>query len=267
MQQRSTKISGSKYKLLDTIYSFENRSGVAAFTHINRKEVASGLRERVENPWKINQGAAGLCGPASLVYSIAKDQPDVYVNMVIELYEKGQTTFGKWKLKPGKDLKNYLPVGVPVVDWIPTASIRDSENWFYDYQDTSGEGGNWGKEMIPWLKKAGYTKIIEDYGDMKTKDEKSLQYADSCYNLGFNVMLSIHADILYRKTGLKSSPNHWVCLASRVNYAGAIDDYLSRTVNMTIFTWGELHPVPKAPATLKLTDFLDSYFGFIGFKY
>jgi hypothetical protein len=250
------------------IDKFAAKPNQGVFTKIKREDVVKGFKERVDDPTKINQGNAGLCPSAGVVYSLARDKPKDYVNLVINLFETGKATVGKWDLKPCTDLKNYelgKTDNVPAVDWIPLASIRDSANWLIDYQQTSDSGGAWGGEVADWLKKIGYTEVIETWNYFFTKDEPNLKEALKYFNKDYNVLLLIHADILYDKTGMTFKPNHWVVLYSTINFP--VDQNNNKNIDLTVFTWGQKRRIPTANTTLKLKDFLDSYYGFVACKF
>src|SRR5262245_25924746 len=66
----------SKKKALALVDAFEKRSGVPAFRYIiDRWLVAQELRERVLNPMLIDQGMAGLCPSACVIFEEARARP------------------------------------------------------------------------------------------------------------------------------------------------------------------------------------------------
>jgi len=87
------------------------RTWGGAWSKIRRGEVADGLTERIISPHKINQSTASLCGPASLLYSLARSNPVKYAKFGIDLYERGQANLGTLCVKPGSDCRNYRPPG------------------------------------------------------------------------------------------------------------------------------------------------------------
>ena len=107
-----------------------------------RSIVAKQLTERINNPHLIDQASASLCGPAALMYTLAHLKPDIYVQYVIDLYNKGQARLGTLEIKPSKDCRNYYPRDdrkvkykdqISECDWIALASLRDSENKILEY--------------------------------------------------------------------------------------------------------------------------------------
>jgi len=252
----------SALKLID---EFSRRTGPGAFIHLHRATIASELRARVTNPSLINQGQAGLCPSAAVVYSLARNNRPEYVKAVTQLYETGRTTIGKWDLVPGADLKAYkLPAtgGLYEADWIIMSSIRDSENWFIDYQSETDRGGAWGGEVAAWLRKAGYSDVQEDWNFTMNKTAANLQKADELYSKNYQVCLLIDADLLSGKSATLSRPNHWVVLASNVR-----TNFLMPTSNcsMRVYTWGSLRTLPDR--AMQLDDFVDYYYGYVAAKY
>lgn len=250
------------------IDEFAGKAGTGVFTKIKRDDVVKGFKARVDDPTNINQGNAGLCPSAGVIFSLAKDKPKEYVNLIVDLYEAGKAKIGDWELKPCKDLLSYELAAadtIPSVDWIPLASVRDSENWFIDYQATSDKGGAWGGEVAKWLKKAGYTEVIEEWNYFFTKNEANLTRANEYFDKDYNLIFLINSAILYDNTGMTFKPNHWVVLNSNIHYS--LDSSKDKTVSMSVFTWGTRRRIPSLGKTLKVKDFVDSYYGFVACKF
>ena len=252
----------SAIRLID---EFSKRGGSGAFSNLHRATIASELMARVMNPSLINQGQAGLCPSAAVVYSVARNNLPEYVKAVTQLYEVGRATIGTWELEPGPDLKSYkLPstARMAEADWIIMSSIRDSENWFIDYQSETDRGGAWGGEVARWLRKAGYSDVQEDWNYTMNKTAANLQKADALYAKNYQVCLLIDSDLLSGKNATLSRPNHWVVLASNIT-----TNFLSPTSNvaMRVYTWGSMRSLPDRP--MQLDDFVDYYYGYVAAKY
>src|SRR5262245_14600235 len=67
---------------------------------IDQADVVAGLRERVNDPHKQNQGAASLCGPAAFFYCVLNYKPELYVQYVIDLFTTGKARIGSLKVEP-----------------------------------------------------------------------------------------------------------------------------------------------------------------------
>jgi hypothetical protein len=249
----------------DAIGAFSKRTYSGKFSHLSRAKIAEQLRARVINPSLIDQGEAGLCPAAAVVYSLARSKVVEYVQAVIDLYEKGKAQTHKWSIEPCSDLLAYKPpstAGIPEADWIIMASIRDSENWFFDFQSETDNGGAWGHEVERWLKKAGYTDVKSDWNFSFNKGVANLQKAHELYLADYQVCLLIDADMLKGETAIRSRPNHWVVLSSPVN---AVFSSPATPVSMRVFTWGKKQMLPKEATPLD--DFLDYYYGYVAAKF
>lgn len=272
MPEDTIVVNPRKLKARALVDEFAARKRNSAFPHLSRQRVADQLRQRIDRPSLINQGQAGLCPSAAVTYALALSEPDQYVKAVIGLFDDGHARIAKWDIKPCADLKNYnLPAnaGIPEADWVIMASIRDSEKWFIDYQAESDNGGAWGDEVAKWLRKAGFTTVIEEWNTLLFKDVYHLKRADHLYRSGYRVCLLVHADVIADSgqcaiPGWTLQPNHWVVLASGVRFGGTVN---APTVNLTVFSWGKRLPIPQpgcSPVTL--ADFLHHYYGFVACK-
>ena len=64
------------------------------FPRISEADIIAGLHDRVVDPTKQNQGAAGLCGPAAFFYCVLNYKPELYVQYVIDLLTTGKARLG-----------------------------------------------------------------------------------------------------------------------------------------------------------------------------
>ena len=242
------------------ITTFSEKKTHGAFWRLSRKTVTQQLRDRVADPFLINQGRAGLCPSAAVVYGIARRSRAEYVRMVTELFDRGRTRVSRWDLKPCRDLKSSNPMGnVPQADWIPMASIRDTENLLFDFQHDSDSGGAGPGELAAWLKKAGYTDVREDWSNLWHKSKESLSSASGLYENNYHVCLVIDANVLEgQKKG--GGSNHFVVLRSAATW-----NPRGGSVDMKVYTWGSLQTMPKNK--MDLDEFLPYYYGYVAGKY
>ena len=276
-------LSPAKTQALKLVEAFANRSSVGAFTQIARQDVAEGLRIRVRTPREINQGLAGVCPSASIVFIEARDRPVEYVKLVTSLYENGYGFLRTWKIIPKWDLKNYKPPvdEIHVADWIPMASIRDSENWFFDYEQIYKgwfpifwSGGASSYEIARWLRQAGYTKVINKTSHFMTSGKDNLVEAGRLWSQGYKVILRIDADVLnlpedqWENDNPTIIPggNHVVVLTSAVNISPSP---LGELVDFTVYTWGRSRRsiVPNDASQFRLNVYLGYHYGFLAAKY
>lgn len=186
------------------VNAFASRGGGGAFPHVLRAEVANGLHARIDDPTLISQRDSSLCGPTALVLGVASNNPIAYVRYVTDLYERGESDIQRLHVKAGSDLRAYDPTGrIHPADWIAVASLRDSENYFLDYQSVDNEfaGITLPGELGAWFQKVGYRSVINETNLVTSKDEKNLRQADRLFQDDYWVCLFINASLL--------SAAHW----------------------------------------------------------
>lgn len=234
------------------------------FPNLDRNEVGVGMLMRVAYPGLLNQGAASLCGPTALIYNVVSDRPGEYVRFAIDLYEKGKAKLGRLVIEPEADARNYDPKGrIPQVDWLTMASIRDSENWLFDYDDVDKEfaGITLPGELASWFSKAGYSDVRNVTNVYFNKGGGTLDDADRLYAAGYRVCLFIGINMLSggKQTSGSTTAEHWVVLRSRVARAGG-------NVSLQVFTWGDgTYQIPQR-GSLSLDDFYRNFYGYVAAK-
>jgi hypothetical protein len=247
----------------EIICDFMKRLGQPYFPKLNRDLVGVDLLMRVANPNIINQRSAGVCGEVSLLYSLAFDSPAVYAKFAIELYENGKAKLGRTPVEPGSDCRNSAPpAGIAHGDWLTAASLRDSENWFFDYDEVGGfaEGSELG-ELARWFERAGYTDVQYANNLIMSRDSGDINRINRLYNSGYRVVLRIHSRLLYADKQAQSSygGNHIVVLRSPINITG-------QSVQLTVYTWGKgQYRIPQGNP-LSPSQFLEHWYGYVAAK-
>jgi hypothetical protein len=254
-----------KQKALDVIDGFAPRPDLRIWNTALKECFCSDLRQRVMDPSGIQQGTAGLCGPASMLFALADRDPLGYVKFIIDLYEKGEACLGKLQVKPSKALLAApIPAGVPDVDWIPMAALRNSENAFFDYvKDTNYFAGmTLPHEMAAWFKALGYQDVVEHCRVFGNKGWFNAHRASEHRRKGYNVTLLVNAKLMYAAQMKFDSlvPNHWVGLTSEIRLQ-------SDRVSLEVFSWGQRRYQIPEYGTLEKADFLDNYYGFVAARF
>ena len=242
---------------------------------LDQATIADGLKERIKDWNKIDQANTSLCGPAEFARDIAEDKPFDYAKAVIDLYQTGQALIGTLSIKPRADLKTAPMVGrVHQTDWILLASIRDSDNWWFHLQ---APNDNATSMTLPhskenWLKRAGYTDVINETNLVACKDLPNAIKANNLFKAGYKVALFIHGNMLEAKTmnDLSPWPDHWVALTSAMEIKsinmtrpGTLVNDQSSSVKFEIYTWGDGRRKVPESGTLTEYNFLNNYYGFI----
>jgi len=247
------------------VAAFAGRTGPGAFKNIVRADVARGLTARIDHPSLINQAGSSLCGPAALLFNLATRDPVAYAKLIIALYEHGEAHLAQLYVKAEKDLKNYDPKGkIEPADWIGLASLRDSENWFFDYQSVDDEfaGITLPSHLEGWFKKIGFSKVVNETNLVFGKAESNIREADRLYRDDYWVCLFINANLLSAadQGSRSTTPDHWVVLQSNV-------DITASTISFDVYTWGDgKRHVPSVPP-LSLGQFSHNYYGYVAAKY
>lgn len=259
---------------LRLIEAFSKRSGAGAFRHITREEVVKGLRERLNNKKAISQKTTSLCGPAALCTCLLHDDPDVYVTYVISVWETGVGQLGRITVKAGDDCRNYKPKPPPApgkvtkyvapVDWVALASLRDSENDVFDYDDDDDAAGGitMPEDLAEWFTKVGYRDPRNETNVWFTKGAGTIDEAGRLRAQGYRVALFICADMIVpqtqRKTSVFTIPDHWILL----NYTSG---FTQGSIDLNIWSWGGDIQVPDK-GRLSVDDFSGNFFGYVAVK-
>lgn len=157
----------------DDIDAFEKSTSRGVWPKLSKAEIIHGLRRRVLEPCRVEQGPAPFCGPASIAYELARRNPQRYVRSVRDLFERG--TFidaTRKRISASRKLRTFPPFGeitvnssgdkifydVPQVDWIFLATLREAANVILNV--TGGfeglnalKGATTAWEMVEWSKR------------------------------------------------------------------------------------------------------------------
>ena len=256
------------------VAAFASGTGAAAFKKIPRAAVAAGLSARVVDPNLIDQAGSSLCGPSVFTRRIAGTDPVAYVTFVIDLYQTGQGHIGDLKVKAGDDLRDYDPGSrIDPADWIAIASLRDSDNWFFDYQDVNDEvaGITMPSALESWFRKIGYRDIVNETNVFLNKDEDCLRKASELWGKDYWVCLFINSQMLHDETdhdhsshSHSTTPDHWVALTSAVDISPD-----KKVVKFTVYSWGDGHRAVPHTATDKLSvkEICGNFYGFLAVRH
>jgi hypothetical protein len=262
------KIMGDKEDAKKLVDDFAARTSPILWSNVKKSDVVAGLKARIDRPDLINQATTNLCGPADFTRDIAIDRPKEYAQAVISLYETGSARIGTFNIKPGSDLKKHMaPVtsAMDPSDWIILASIRDTDNWWFDYESQSDGVAaiTMPHSKESWLKDAGYSDVVNDTNVFACKDLPNARQASKLFTSGYKVALFINADMLRASKMNDASvhPDHWVALTSAITVTGIAADPASK-VQFEVYSWGARRDVPES-GSLGVKAFLYNYYGFI----
>lgn len=228
----------------------------------SKEEIEKGLQLRLAKMDYPNQDQAMLCGPAAFFYCLLIDRPDLYKQMVKELWESGKTKIGTLKLEPSYDCrhpKNFFDYNntlgyspkVPAIDWITLASLRDTENGFFDYDspDDLIPGITTAGDLKTWFKKAGAeivyeinTKIINHITGPKLT-LKDFCHLNSYVRKDTHVVMLITSRMFDTRVSI-ATKNHWIVWTDKLKlingYEVTEQTLLTELVQLECFSWGNV---------------------------
>jgi hypothetical protein len=230
-----------------------------AFPNIKRADMVAGLQARLAAPWTIHQADASLCGPASLMYSLASLKSALYAQYVVELYQLGQVRLGHLSVVPGPGCKKYKPViamgRIHPVDWVALASLRDSENeGLFAYDEASDQIGGItlpGK-LVDWFKASGFRADANYTNFVVNKDVGCIRGAANRFSQRHTVCLFIDANLILAPTDpFPHIANHWAVMAAPVSIKG-------KHVTTSLYSWGKIQKV-----NLPIDAFCGKFYGYV----
>ncbi|MGC0151477.1 hypothetical protein ACPRNU_03320 [Chromobacterium vaccinii] len=232
------------------------------FRWFDAKRVQTQVQERMQEPWRIDQGSSSLCGMAALYYVTIKRSPDRYRKIAHELHRTGLCKIDDFSIKPSDSMyeikpkdSDYQHMRMWEADWIVLAGTRSSEsNLGYHGIETGSwdqfTAINWPGMMEDLVKKiAGYgnvksvgiglmhpvvKKLFSYKGEDVSAALSDLKQIDGFKTKGHQVLLMIDANMIgdtpnYSVGDIQNS--HWVV------YEGGLSDSKGR-VGFKVYTWG-----------------------------
>lgn len=268
------------------------------FRFFDKKIVEQQIGERLEKPWKINQGGTSLCGMACLFYIFVKNDKQGYKKLAETLHRTGKATHNGYTVEPDEDAKEEMyntnpktskeHPWIPEIDWITMATTRSKES---DFGYTGKKGQDASAINWPWLmtnlgkKLLGYTKVEMDYykinksyiRDFFGSDEKIRileEDIDKDYQNGYEICMMIDGDMMNNKSDYDLTDfgeYHWVTFEGGLKLLNSEkkteSDYDEvKTIKFKCFTWGE--PILSSRTSKGITKeaYRNNYYGYIKFK-
>jgi hypothetical protein len=220
------------------------------------------IDELLKNPNKFNQTNLSLCVPALFYHHIFQLQTNKIWQFVNPLFTFGSGYLGKFKITAGITLRNanykeYVTKhpGMPEqADWMLMASLRDSENHFWDVYDGSLEDDDldtYMPDLAGWYRETGFYKKVtfldmaSDSVSVKETKVRSIQKSNTNH---------IGVCIKTQLINPASSGYHAIALEGPIT----IDD-VNNTISFDYWTWGgpvQTLTKPKADVLKDLVSFV-----------
>ncbi|WP_340618659.1 hypothetical protein [Xenorhabdus entomophaga] len=231
-----------------------------------KSKIESQIQDRLSKRTYPNQGWASLCGPAAFFYCLQLDRPDIYEQAARELWKYGKTKIGQLEIKPGDGCRH--PKGtfydgdyekISGLDWITLASLRDSENVIFSYDEVDSPTAGitmWGM-LSEWFEKAGYEKVFDNVG-LSHCNIDGFNALNDYVSKGYKVITLISDTMLTggRTDGL-TYKSHWVV------WKDAAEE-VNGNIELNLFSWGNVYQQVKNDTTVN--SFLNQLFGGLVFK-
>ena len=252
----------------------DNPNLVSKFSQLDLGFYSFSVENRIQSPRRINQGPLNLCGPAAYLYLLAKNDPDGYAQVAIDLILNGKTSYNGLEFEAHPDMFNQVPMTYTIgntthvmdaADWLTMSSLRYAQNsafWFtYNPAKELGAAAmttHW--EMTSW---------VEDINNVKEETisgSTGVSKINDALNSGKQILVLIdvnrflsgvtkeeskaQAQGFEEKMASLFSPlfgNHYVVIDSNIQLLG------SSQYRFTIWTWGNYTEV-----TVNKSDFDDA---------
>lgn len=245
------------------------------FRYFNRTKVHEQIKNRVKDPWKIDQAQTSLCGMAALYYAMIKRDSKAYEKLAKELFRTGEYTINNYIIKPHEkalsmyDVKptdsNYKSMRMKEIDWIVLATTRSKESLNSQFVYKGFENGdmdmlkavNWPDLLTRMCKEvAGFSNSIShDLGLLQITNKKgmsgklndsigdidilNLKIIDRKYKEGKTILMMIDSNMIENITSYNlkdlTTNSHWVVYEGGLNFIEVGD---SKFVGFKIYTWG-----------------------------
>jgi len=263
-------MSREQKEALDWVNKKEQKRDNPRFHNFPEATFYQEVRDRINNPERISQQQTYTCGPAAMLYGLAKKQPQVYAKFVCNLYAFGEATIGHMRIVAPTDVlatqdNDDARQGMRSADWVAVASLRRSKNWVFTDLSTLRGGGTFAYTLRSWFEEAGFTAVNDTTLVTASTWENWTDACTRCNN-GEIVCIWMHSNMLEKApdlnkwidyAGVASNrsifPNHWVGLAEVKS--------IRNPVKVVFFSWGHLGTLEFSQA--EEANFIRHYYGFV----
>lgn len=225
-----------------------------AWPKLDAVTVLQRIEELAGDANKFQQGALGLCTAAAFYHHVLQRKAADCRSFANALYGAGVGFLGNLKVAPDTDLRNVdyaalaaaTPSMPPQADWMLMSSLRDSENWFFDFEGAPDESvaiKTSAKELSGWYRDTGFYTAVMFSDSTGIPAIKAIEKSPTKH-----IALWIEASLL----GAKGT--HMITLESPMTV-----DEVADKISFDYWTWGQ----PVKTLSTKLSTFRDAYLGVI----
>lgn len=238
--------------VLGALTDFENSKAPGVWASVDKKQLVTEMRLRLNDPFQINQGAQPFCGPAAIVFELVRKQPLRYVQICRSLFETGSYTALTTKIEASRTLRRSNGrLRMNQSDWMVLATLRESENSIFNIEaeapeivrNLAGMTKSW--EMKGWVKEIlGYRTCTYRHTYLYGEFD-ALQEASKVVAAGGVAFALITADGLLRgKTPFLPLPTHWISILGNISIKGG--DWFSDAngrISMDVYSWARQYHI------------------------
>ncbi len=234
--------------VLAAVVEFENSTTPGVWASVDKKQLTSEMRSRLNDPFQINQGAQPFCGPASIIFELVRKQPLRYVQLCRSLFETGGFQATTTRIEASRTLRRSKGrLRMNQADWMVMSALRESENTIFNIEaeapdiirNLAGMTKSW--EMKGWVREIlGYPQVKYKhtylYGEFDALEETT-----KAIDAGGVAFALITADGLLRgKSPFLPYPNHWITLLGNISIKGGdwFDEDNGR-ISLDVYSWGK----------------------------
>jgi hypothetical protein len=247
-----------------TRFATSPQSGV--WNHLDKQQIISDIRDRINDPYQIQQGEQPFCGPAAVVFELIRKQPERYIDICQNLYEHGSFDgYTKRIVATGRLCRSYGNLRMAQADWMLLATLRDCANMFVPIhpkaptliRNIGGITKPW--EISGWVRELLGYSVAKSYPTPLGNEFRALQEADHIINTGGVAFGLINSQGLLGHNSLIASrlhrlyPSHWVTIVGNISIEppAQITKNKNGRVTFDIYSWGRKIHVKTDAAAIK----------------
>jgi hypothetical protein len=245
---------------------FARSSQAGVWNYLDKRQIISDIRDRLIDPYQIQQGEQPFCGPAAVVFELIRKQPDRYIDICQSLYEHGSFEGYTKKIKvAGRLCRSYGNLRMAQADWMLLATLRDCANTIVPVhpkapkliRELGGITKPW--EISGWVRELlGYTQT-KSHPTPISGEFRALQEADNTIKSGGVAFALINSQGLLGNNSFLASrfhrvyPNHWVTILGDISIEPPtkIAKNKQSRVKFDIYSWGRKIHVNTNKTTLE----------------
>jgi len=240
----SAAITSTAVDVVKMLDEWRASTVVGVWPHIEKGVVIESVIRRLDNPARIQQASAPVCGPASIIFWLVVRRPYDYIRMARSLYETGvyNDDISKFTVTASDNHKNMeVGHGMDPVDWIVLVALRTSANLILNVDQfgdlwgvtTPGEMVTWTKNILGFANAADSGILIGDQSAVLERAQKSVN-GDAAGDSAEGVAtLLVDASIVQAADTVIDVPNHWIAFVSSL-------EITETEIKFRAFTWGQI---------------------------